>query len=223
MIKRIVSLILVMMFLIVGSLSAHAHEIPDYNRRGSIDITMKYKDKVVPGGTLTLYRVADVATDDGNYFFTYTADFSDCSIPVTELSSSEIGAALAKIAKDRRLNGVAQDLDKEGHTKFSDLEIGLYLLVQNKAAAGYNQVSPFLVSVPGNDNGHYIYDVNASPKVELEPAPTTPTTPSKPSGGKLPQTGQVNWPVPILGTVGLILIAAGFCMKASDRRKKHEE
>lgn len=220
--KRIVSLLLALMLLGAVSMTALAHEVPDYNQPGSISITMTYKDKAVSGGTLTLYRVADVDSDDGNFFFTYTEDFAECEIPVTELSSSEISTALAKIAKDKKLKGVTQTLDKNGQTTFSDLEIGLYLLVQEKAAAGYKKINPFLVSVPYNEDGHYIYDVDTAPKNLPGPETQPPTTPTKP-GGKLPQTGQTNWPVPVMAAVGLFLIGAGFCMKASAKRKTYEE
>lgn len=222
MLKRILSLLLAALLSGVLVMAVSAHEVPDENRLGSISITMQYQQEPVSGGTLTLYRVADVDSDDGNYHFTYTADFAACQIPVTELASAEIGNALAKIAKDKNLKGTTQTLDKDGKTTFADLPIGLYLLVQEKAASGFKKVNPFLVSVPYFKDGHYIYDVDTAPKnlPGLETAPTT--QPTKPSG-KLPQTGQTNWPVPVMATVGLCLIAAGFCLKASGKRKTYEE
>lgn len=42
-------------------------------------------------------------------------------------------------------------------------------------------------------------------------APEEPETPAEPSPGtKLPQTGQLNWPVPVLTVLGLCLILAGW-------------
>ena len=38
--------------------------------------------------------------------------------------------------------------------------------------------------------------------------------------GPLPQTGQLWWPVPVLGAVGLILIGAGLYLTRKDRRKR---
>lgn len=226
--KRILSLLLSLVLLGAVSMTVFAHEVPDYDRLGSISITMEYKDDPVTGGTLTLYRVADVDTSDGNYFFTYTEDFAECSVPVTELSSSEISTALAEIAQDKQLAGVTQTLDENGKTTFADLEIGLYLIVQEKAASGFRKVNPFLVSVPYNEDGNYIYDVDTAPKnlpgPETEPTTgTEPTTETTKPTDKLPQTGQTNWPVPVMTIVGLMLVVAGYCLKASARRKTDEE
>ena len=222
MLKRTFSLLLALMLLGAVSMTVFAHEVPDYDRPGSISITMAYQEKPVSGGELTLYRVADVSTTNGDYFFTYTADFAACTIPVTELSSSQIASELAAIAKDKKLTGKTQTIDKNGKVTFTDLTIGLYLLVQEKPASGYKKVNPFLVSVPYNDNGHYIYDVDTAPK-NLPGMETEPTTqPTKP-GGKLPQTGQTNWPVPVMATVGMLLVMGGLCLKASARKKIYEE
>lgn len=219
--KRIVSLLIVAMLLGAVAAPALAHEVPDPGRRGSISIAMTYQGTAVPGGTLTLYRVAAVDTDNGDYFFTYTEDFSGCSIPVTELSSANIASELASIARQKNLSGTTCGMDEEGNVTFSDLELGLYLLVQEKAAPGFQKVNPFLVSVPYQENGHYIYDVDTAPKNLPDPETEPTTQPTKPSGN-LPQTGQTHWPVPVMAVAGLLLIAAGFCLRLSGR-KYHDE
>lgn len=78
-------------------------------------------------------------------------------------------------------------MDKDGEIAFTGLELGLYLLVQHKAAKGYETAAPFLVSVPMEEDGVLRYDVDASPKVELEknrnpppPRPLHPPTPACP-------------------------------------------
>lgn len=50
--------------------------------------------------------------------------------------------------------------------------------------------------------------------------PTDPTVPSSPSDPKLPQTGQLWWPVPLLVSMGLLLIVAGLIRR---RRISDEE
>ena len=54
---------------------------------------------------------------------------------------------------------------------FSNLKLGLYLLVQTRAASGYSKISPFLVTVPYLNSGVYIYEVDADTKMELEKEP----------------------------------------------------
>lgn len=226
--KRIFSLILALALLSALALSVSAHEVPDVTRQGSVAISMRYQGEPVPGGTLTLYRVAEVKTADGDYFFEYTADFAGCSIPVEELDSAGLPAELARIAKEKGLTGTTVTVDAEGKAKFSELELGLYLVVQEQAAEGFKKINPFLVSVPRNDDGHYVYDVDTAPKnlpgPETEPTePTTqPTEPTKPDGPGLPQTGQTNWPIPVLAVAGLLLLTAGVCLYIGEKRKGHE-
>ena len=100
------------------------------------------------------------------------------------------------------------NIGSTGKAVFRNVTPGLYLLVQQSAAEGYLAADPFLVSVPMMENGTYIYDVDASPKTELEKAPVTPT-PEKPNPPKLPQTGQLNWPILVLSGVGIALVVFG--------------
>ena len=65
-----------------------------------------------------------------------------------------------------------------GLAEFGDLEVGLYLVVQTTAAENYNVVNPFLVSVPIQENGKYVYDVDALPKVGTA-TKKTPDTPDE--------------------------------------------
>ena len=57
---------------------------------------------------------------------------------------------------------------------------------------------------------------------------TKPTTSTKPgtgtgtgTGSKLPQTGQTNWPIPVLAVLGLTLIAIGWAL--CDGRRNYED
>ena len=66
------------------------------------------------------------------------------------------------------------------------------------------------MSVPYLHNGEYKYEVTSVPKIDLE-REVKPTTPPSPGGGggKLAQTGQLWWPVPVLVCAGLACIAVG--------------
>lgn len=174
--KRILSALCAMLMLGVLVINAFAVEVPDFDRKGSIGVTMTYNDQAVPGGTLTLYRVADVVEDDGDYYFVYTSEYESCEVPVDDSSAARIAAALAAIVAENSLEGSVQAISDEGKVTFSDLEIGLYLLIQEEAAPGYNLITPFLVSIPGGSGDGYVYDVDASPKMELVPEPTEPPT-----------------------------------------------
>ena len=206
-------------------LRVSAHEVPDREQPGSITVTMTHLGDPVPGGSLTLIRVADVVSEDGDYLFAYTADFAECPIPVTELDSADLPRELAEIAKEKPVAGVTQTIDELGRVVFTDLELGLYLLIQEEAAPGFKKVNAFLVSVPMNEGGHYIYNVDTAPKnipgPEEEPT-EPPTEPTEPDGPDLPQTGQMNWPVPVLAMMGMLLVMAGFWFCMTGRRERDE-
>ena len=76
--------------------------------------------------------------------------------------------------------------------------------------------------MPARDGEQLLYDVDASPKVSAPGAPTVTPTPA-PSGEKLPQTGQLWWPVPILFFVGAALVILGWRVGGRGRREGRNE
>lgn len=223
--KRILCALCCIALLVCLPVTVFAHEVPDYDRFGSVSVTMTYQGKPVSGGSLTLYRVADVAEDDGNYYFTLVESLDGYGISLEDLNDSDLANQIRKAVREEKLEGTQKTIDKKGNVTFTELPIGLYLLVQEKAASGYNAVEPFLAAVPNWNGDTYLYDVDASPKVELEKAPATePTDPPTEVTipGKLPQTGQNNWPVPVLLITGLLFIACGVLLQLGGRGKDHE-
>ena len=215
--KHVISGLLALLFLLALPLSAAAHAVPDESRNGhcSITVSMTYKGKAVRGGTLALYKVGDVAEDDGNYSFV-PVEAIQADIPeFGDIESPDLAGRLAEL--EGKLAPVTSDpvtVDKDGNATFSDLTFGLYLVVQKTAASGYGKTKPFLVSLPYLYEGEYQYDVASQPKTDLErEVPTKPTSPATnptfPGGKKLPQTGQLWWPVPVLACGGLGCIVVG--------------
>ena len=127
----------------------------------------------------TTYQSASIAAND------MRQEFPDANIYVVDSLSASLGQGLL-----------------------------LYLAVQKTAPAGYGKTEPFLVSLPYLYEGEYQYDVASQPKTDLErEVPTKPTSPATnptfPGGKKLPQTGQLWWPVPVLACGGLGCIVVG--------------
>lgn len=120
----------------------------------------------------------------------------------------------------------------DGTAVFNRLQPGLYLAIQNEAARGYQKASPFLVTVPQWEENGYVYDVDASPKVELKKKTGSETPETKKPGGSgggskkpgktLPQTGQRNWPVPVLMTAGIGMFLSGALLR-TEKKEKHEK
>lgn len=234
--KRLSALLLAIFLLSVMHSTVFAQAIPDRSQKGSVSVTMMYEEKAVSGGTMTLYQAGEIMEDDGNYSFALTDAFLPSGADLTDVSSAELAEELALYAQDAGLSGVEVKIGNDGKAEFSDLEPGLYLLIEKEAAKGYNKVAPFLVSVPVLENGVYIYEVDASAKMEPvkesdEPGdardpnkPDRPGSGTKDSGNRtLPQTGQLNWPVPVLAVLGLVLFSAGWMMRFGKKREYDEK
>lgn len=261
--KRLAAVLAALTLLVWCAAPAFALEVVDLSRTGSIKVSLYDSEtsEAVGGGTLTLYRVAKVQKDNANLSFVYTNGFEDCGVELGDLSEGELAGWLAeKIAATAESATV--EISDLGTAEFGDLEVGLYLVVQTTAAENYNVINPFLVSVPIQENGSYVYDVDALPKVGTA-AKKTPEPPDKPDeensntpaapgpdnpdgwvlgahGEKiylnpeapspdnpngyvmgahgLPQTGQLNWPIPVLAVTGVVLVAAGIKLKKGTRK-----
>lgn len=217
---RFFTVLLVLAFL---PAAASAHPVPEPGKAGSITVSMQFDGEPVPGGKLTLYRVGEVSQDDGNYTFVPTGEFTGWGTDFGTLDSAEQNAQTAKSLKrfiqsnGEDISGIIKRIGDNGEVTFFNLEQGLYLLVQTEPAPGYSSVNPFLVSLPFLKDGEYLYDLDAQAKTELEQVPKPPQKP----GGKLPQTGQLNWPVPVLAAAGLTLFGIGWGIRF--RRKQDQD
>ena len=220
---RFFTVLLVLAFL---PAAASAHPVPEPGRKGSVTVSMQFDGEPVSGGRMTLYRVGEVSQNDGNYTFVPTGEFirwgSDFGTLDSAQKSAETAKSLKRFIQSNRsiVANARENIGTDGKVTFSNLEQGLYLLVQTRPATGFSRVNPFLVSIPYEQDGEYLYDVDAQAKTELEQEPT-PTKPPEKPGGKLPQTGQLNWPVPVLAAAGLVLFAIGWGIRF--RRKRDQD
>lgn len=221
--KRLLTLLFLVVLTGAVSVNAYAHDVPDMSEKGIIDITMKWKEQAVPGGTLTLYRVGSVREYDGDFSFEPAGVFKNWGSTFEDIQSAGLAAELARYAADNDLKGTTRTIGKDGKISFADLELGLYLVVQDQAASGYSKINPFLVSVPAMEAGEYIYRIDASPKITNgpEPVPVEPSSPAptKP-GTTLPWTGQLTWPIPILVVAGLLLFSLGWVLCFGKKRSR---
>lgn len=235
--KRLSALALALSLCGAAALPAYAHDVPDITRTGSVSFLMAYDGAAVGGGSLTLYRVGDVAEEDGNYCFALSDAYATSDVTLDDISDATLAQTLADYTIANSLEGIAVEIGTDGTVTTSNLALGLYLVMQGEPAEGYEVIAPFLVSVPMLENGAYVYDVSAAPKMGVltqtpaEPVPTTPPTeggenPAEPAATPaptaqtiLPQTGQLNWPVPVLTVAGLLLILVGWYLSFGRQEK----
>ena len=191
----------------------------DPSKRGSVELTLtKFS-----GGEVSIYPVIG---EDGYIYDTKTNKATDNPEVIKIIAEFEKAgsdkAAMAKamtsltdfLAKSD-IKALKTEVISNGAVKFPDLGSGLYLIKLTKASDNGYSFVPFLISLPDSDGK---YEIVGAPKPGVVP-PTTPDNPSNntpnktptstKTGDKLPQTGQLWWPVPMMAAAGLILLTAG--------------
>ena len=221
--KRIFPVVLLIALLLNLSAAVSAVEIPDPGKMGSITFTMAWNGENLDSGSLTMYRVGDIRETENGFGFALIAELEDSRLSLEDLSDPELAQSLCVLAKERQLPAITAPIEN-GKAVFDDLLPGLYVVTQTEeeASEGFSPILPFLISLPQMQYGDYVYDLTAVPKVSLEPAPTepsAPTEPTEPTPPDLPQTGQLNWPVPFLAVAGFALFVLGWFLRFG---KKHE-
>lgn len=182
-----------------------ARSLPDLEQTGSISVAIRYDGAAVSGGTLTLYRVGDIQEADGNYSFILAEPFAASGITLENLHAADTAAKLFDFAQRKGFDGTTGKISAHGKLTFADLQPGLYLLAQRKAAEGYQKLSPFLVTLPMRTADGYTYQVDAGPKVSPVPA--------QPENTQQPATGQPVWPIWTFLFSAAALTALGYCRK----------
>lgn len=221
--KKMITLFLALSVLLSFPLTAYAHDVPQDRNDCSIEVIVRYSGENVDGGTLTAIKVGYVDEEDGNYNFYQEMT----GVKLEDIASSDAPGTQKEFYGNNKANYdfyIQTQSVKDGKATFSGLSTGLYLIVQEKAASGFSKMDAFLVSVPYMQDGEYLYNVTASIKSELErkPEPTDPP-PTKPTGPSLPQTGQLNWPIPLMVVVGLIFFVIGWILIFGKKREQYEE
>ncbi len=217
-------LALLSLLLLVTSLSLPVMADPlDPDHLGSLKVRIleTRTREGVPGGRVEIYRVAGVDAIPGGFVYVLSDSFSGSGFDVStigDLSASENAAQarrLERYADTHRIRALDSGVpDKTGTVEFTSLPIGLYLVVQSEAASKHEAIDSFLITVPQKDGDNFVYDVNAAPKTGT--ADTIPTTaPTRPHNGGLPQTGQLWWPVYLLGAAGAALFLFGLYRRKS--------
>lgn len=134
----------------------------------SISLTFAYRGNAVSGGSITLSCVTGLAED----------------------TSAQTAQALAA---QSTLAGETKPI-RQGQVHFDNLAPGIYLLVQEQNAPGFLPISPFLITLPLEQDGVLLHHVSAAPK--LAPYPASP------------ETGQPRWPFIMLFASGAALALA---------------
>ena len=118
--KGLATLLLTALLLCCSGVSAYAHDVPDLDRTGTINISMHSGESAVPGGSLTIYRVGEIREDDGNYRFVPEERFRDWgdSLWDRDFFEKEDTARMAKsmeeYVRERGITGTVREIGADG-------------------------------------------------------------------------------------------------------------
>lgn len=187
-INRITALLMCILLMCSLRVVSFAHDAPKKDAKGKITVEMKYGENAVVGGALTAYRVGRIEQSNGNYYFVKTDEMKAFDGSYDDVTSPDLADSIFAFVKENKLSRYASAQNKNGKAEFNSLDLGLYLIVQTEASENYKPLKPFLVSVPMNVNGQYIYEVNAEGKFVLEHIqnPIDPSNQDTPSDPTLP-------------------------------------
>lgn len=219
MVKKMAIFLLTLLLISTLTVTAFAHPVPDLTVNGSITFKMDLGENVLDGGKLNMFKVGLVHEENGDFSFAPILEFTAEELDYTDVTNPDLAKNTLTLAKELNLKKFTAPI-QEGNAVFEDVAPGLYVVFQDAedATEGYAAINPFLISMPKFQDNEYVTEVVAEPKVPLETVPpTTAPPPHKPSG-KLPQTGQLNWPVPVLAASGAVLLIAGFVMWTGRKR-----
>ena len=227
------------------SSSSNLMQDVDTDKKGSIEILFDtMRDEPVANAEFTLYQVAAMVDQGGYTVLELTGGFEGSNVQLKNLTaqqSKEASAALLEYQKANHISGDTKKTDANGKLSWTGLQTGLYLLVPGQMQK--YRTDPSLISIPTNLNAQLLYDMSVNPKAERIPDPVyppeeseEPTTPEvkktpkkteiivtpqitleQKTPEKLPQTGQLRWPILALSAVGAVLLFLGWWI---GRKKK---
>ena len=165
--RKIISFCAAMLLLFTCSYAAVAEEF-DPQKTGSVSVTLieQKQNEPIVGAELSVYYVATAHMDaDGNVLYNHTADFKQLN---TALNDATLAAKLDAFVSQHTVPTTKMTTDSDGKAMCGELPLGLFFVKQTNTVAGFAPCTSFLVTVPSEKDGEYIYEVNATPKTEVE-------------------------------------------------------
>lgn len=211
--------LLLISLLFVSLIQVHAD-----SRTGSIDIDYKgrtdnQEEIVLSGAKFEIIPIQYVENEK----WVWQSSFVDCGISLNDTSAearNKQAKQLLEYARKKGVSGNQQLTDSTGHTVFSNLNEGMYLITQIGSVKNGNDTfesAPFLVSIPSDIDGYLVYDVKVEPKVTWLTNNGPPSVPEKPSEKNPPE--DTNTGVQVKKTIWIVLALCSFGMIVIIRRR----
>lgn len=148
------------------------------DKKGSISLTITDSDTGNPAENVTfgLYFIATAHKKGTGVEYDYVKPFDECNMELGNLQDSYLPIHLSAFVTERSLPYTEKTSDKNGNIVFDNLEPGAYLVVFVSGSENDFTISPFVVGVPlyDKENDSWVYDINATPKIEYNEPTDTP-------------------------------------------------
>lgn len=164
---KYLKILILISLIILPSAKVSADTVVDFNRRGSIKITLKEStdNTYIEGSEITIYQVAVLKEKNNNIAFEYIEELKDCPNSLEDLKEPSI--TLINYIKDKNIPKISLKTNKEGLVQYNNLDLGLYLVMQTNNIKGYTIFSPFFIILPEYILDNWNYDINAFPKTDI--------------------------------------------------------
>lgn len=168
----------------------------------------------IEGLEIAIYQVS--YTESNN--FNWSTGFEDCTIDLDSLTEETI-SELKTYAEENAEPIFTYTTDENGEFSIANLELGNYLLVQANKTDEYT-MQTILVTIPEltSENGLQ-YEITAKPKIVSNSTISESST-ELVTDSEIPYTGVLNWPIPILVAVGLVVFCIAWLKVFSNSKKK---
>lgn len=231
--NRILTMLLAVLILLpVLSVAVFAETSDKEPCHIEVDMNVPDSDRVYDTH-IYLYKVASAQVDEnGNRYMESVKLYKD--IDFNSITQDEMPDVLDELCKRLKYPGVSSGSDnnlmpmavkktgKNGFILFDNLDQGAYLLMKWESdAPELLEMVPALVCLPtcNQENGNLEYAVRVTPKFSWKP--DEPVSPPSEPDTQLPQTGMVQWPVPVLIIAGLFVLAIGIGMNRRGKQDKN--
>lgn len=229
------SLILLLSVSFAGKAMAREY-VPD--KKGSFYLTFQESDEdgkqtVYPGIHTRLYKVGSVRYN-GAVNFDIDPAFQKSKIDFNSIRTASDWVSAAKTLADmtKKADVLVQDKtsDTEGKVSYTDLEQGVYLLVQEDSTKETNDkeektitMAPMILTMPFMEEEEWIYEVQAYPKLSTSHKSITPPETNR-------QTEKITPPSTTVKTGdstnfalwGVLMMGSALLMAAAAKRKKQK-
>lgn len=188
----------------------------DLEKKGSIKVNTVLNETKVNNLKVNLFKLGNAYIEDNNLEFKLLDKFEG------DYMSDDFTDKIGEFILENEIEVDKTLVSTDGSVLFDDLDAGLYLVSLDETHLEY-VFKPFVISVPYTEDDVWVYEVEASPKLEHGPIEIPDTDDDLVSDEDivppLIQTGLLLWPIALMAFVGFVLVLFGIRDIAMKHRK----